>query len=141
MDRRLDRVSEVYSYSYSTRAFQQHHRSRIHWMCAQVRGSCVLDIGCSQGIVSILLGREGFEVVGIDLEPEVVDYARRELAKEPESVRARVQFIVADALTADLAIGPFDTILAGEILEHLVQPERLVQRLSLIHISEPTRPY
>jgi len=97
-------------------------------MCAQVRGSCVLDIGCSQGIVSILLGREGFEVVGIDLEPEVVDYARRELAKEPESVRARVQFIVADALTADLAIGPFDTILAGEILEHLVQPERLVQR-------------
>ena len=128
MERRLDRTSDVYAGTYSTPAFQEHHRKRIHWMCAQVRGRRVLDVGCSQGIVAILLARERFEITGIDIQPEAIEHARQALAAEPEAVQASAQFIVGDILDPDLELEPFDTVVAGEILEHLTQPERLVER-------------
>ena len=128
MDRRLDRTSDVYAGTYSTPTFQQHHRMRIHWMCRQARGQRALDVGCSQGISSILLGREGMEMVGVDIEPELIQQAQEALAREPESVRSKVTFIVGDILTSGEELGEFDTIITGEILEHLVHPERVVQR-------------
>jgi len=128
MEKKLDRTSEVYAGTYSSPAFQEHHRKRIHWMCSQVRGRRVLDVGCSQGIVSILLAREGFHVTGIDLHPEAIEHARQALSTEPPAVQESAGFAVGDALDPDLQMEPFDTILAGEILEHLTQPERLVER-------------
>jgi SAM-dependent methyltransferase len=128
MDRRLDRTSDVYAGEYSSPAFQQHHRLRIHWMCRQARGQRVLDVGCSQGIVSILLAREGLDVVGVDVEPELIRQAEVALASEVESVQARAKFLATDVLSDDLDLGRFDTIIAGEIVEHLVQPERLIRR-------------
>ncbi len=52
-----DRISEVYKGEIWTDALQNRARRRIHWMCSQVVGDSVVDIGCSQGIASILLGR------------------------------------------------------------------------------------
>jgi len=128
MENKLDRTSEVYAGTYSSPAFQEHHRKRIHWMCSQVRGRRVLDVGCSQGIVTILLAREGFHVTGIDVQPEAIEHARQALSAEPPAVQESARFAVGDALDPDLQMEPFDTILAGEILEHLTQPERLVER-------------
>ncbi len=123
-----DRVSEVYSGQAMGPVFQRHLRARIHWMCSQARGPRVLDAGCSQGIAALLLGREGLEVVGVDVEPEAIAEAEQALAAEPEAVRSRVRFLVGNLLDPPADLGRFDSILAGELLEHLVQPERLVQR-------------
>jgi len=127
MERRLDRTSDVYLGTQGNPVFQQHHRQRIHWMASQARGR-VLDVGCSQGIVSILLAREGHEVVGVDIEPEVIEQARQALAQEPAAVQGRVQFVVGNFLAGGAELGEFNTVIAGEILEHLVQPAQLVQR-------------
>jgi len=126
--RGTDRVSDVYAGAALTAVFQRHLRSRVHWTCRQVRGPRVLDIGCSQGIVSILLGREGFEVVGIDIEPQVIEQATATLADEPKAVQSKVWFVQGDVFTADLELGRFDTVIAGEVMEHLVQPARLARR-------------
>ena len=123
-----DRVSEVYGGAASNRIFQRHLRNRIHWMCSQAKGPRVLDAGCSQGIASILLAREGLQVVGVDVAPEAIAEAQEALGAESNAVRANVRFVVGNLLEPLPGLEPFDTILAGEILEHLLQPERFVAR-------------
>ena len=119
-----DRITEAYLGGLGER-FMQRTQRRIHWMCRQVRGRRVLDIGCSQGIVSLLLSRAGHEVTGIDLDAKVVAEACAYLASEPPEVRDRIRFVHGDAgnLPAD---GGFDTVILGEILEHLEDPGLLI---------------
>jgi spore maturation protein CgeB/SAM-dependent methyltransferase len=102
--------------------------SRIDWMAACVRGPCILDVGCSEGILAILLARAGHRVVGLDVEPAAIAAAQRLLGDEPAPVRARVELRVADALTADLGVGAFDTVVLGQIIEHLENPSAMLER-------------
>ncbi|OUM96413.1 MAG: hypothetical protein A9Z00_13415 [Thermobacillus sp. ZCTH02-B1] len=124
-----DQVNKRYYGQSGSGASQEATRARIHWMCRHAKRNRVLDVGCSQGIASILLGREGFEVLGIDIEDGAIRYARAELAKEPAIVRANVRFLAADA-TKPHKWGPFDTVLLGEVLEHFTQPERVLANVS-----------
>lgn len=124
-----DRVADVYFRRHDVPETQDACRTRIHWLCAQAAGRRVLDIGCSQGISALILGREGHEVVGLDIEPEPLAAARAALAREPAQVQERVQFVLGDAFTAEFEPGSFDTVILGEILEHLVSPERLLERV------------
>ena len=59
-----DRVTEAY-YGKMGQQFMRETQERIHWICNNVQGRSVLDVGCSQGIVPILLAREGINVIGI----------------------------------------------------------------------------
>jgi 2-polyprenyl-6-hydroxyphenyl methylase/3-demethylubiquinone-9 3-methyltransferase len=121
-----DRIAEVYEGTVGSREFQQVSRRRIHWMCAQVGGPDVLDVGCSQGIASILLAREGHRVIGIDREHEAIRAARERLDQEEAPVRERVEFRVAEGRAVGFADGSFDAVLLGEVLEHQLDPGKLL---------------
>jgi spore maturation protein CgeB/2-polyprenyl-3-methyl-5-hydroxy-6-metoxy-1,4-benzoquinol methylase len=123
-----DRVNELYQGEIFTPEAQRICRERIHWMCAQIRGERVVDIGCSQGIASILAARAGHTVVGVDVEEPAIDYARRALAAETEAVQQRVTLLLADVFETDLGGAKFDTVLLGEILEHQAEPRALLER-------------
>lgn len=116
-----DRVNEVYYGNIGT-AFERITRDRIHWICKNVQGKKVLDIGCSQGITSILLGREGFTVEAIDIETGAVEFFRKELKREEAIVQSRITLIHGDALTYDFGKDSFDTAIIAEVIEHLNQP-------------------
>jgi 2-polyprenyl-6-hydroxyphenyl methylase/3-demethylubiquinone-9 3-methyltransferase len=90
-------------------------RERIHWICSEATGQDILDIGCSQGIVCLILGREGFRCTGIDIEPASLAVGEQALAKEDEIIRQRVTFQVADASRLPFPNESFDTIILGEI--------------------------
>lgn len=122
-----DRISEVYYGGLSSERLTRRARDRIHWMCKSVNGEKILDVGCSQGIVSILLGREGYNVVGIDTNSAAIEYANRDLAKEAEEVQARVTFLEADLFSFDY-VADFDTVILGEVIEHMVDPQACLQR-------------
>lgn len=82
------------------------------------RAPCrILDVGCSGGLLAERLRRQGHEVTGIDIT-------------EIPGVRNRTDaFVVAD-LTAGLPVevtGPYDVVIAGDVLEHLPRPEVLLQ--------------
>jgi len=117
-----DKIGELYDGRIGTAENQSAARRRLHWMCARVQGDQVLDLGCSQGVASILVGRDGRTVAGVDRESRAIEAARERLATEPEAVRARVSFRVAEASDLPFAPESFDTVLLGEVIEHQVAP-------------------
>jgi SAM-dependent methyltransferase len=71
----------------------------------------VLDAGCGTGRVAIELARRGFDTVGLDVDPALLDRAR---AKAPELEWHRGD--LAD-LPAEQVAGPFDgAVLAGNVM-------------------------
>jgi 2-polyprenyl-3-methyl-5-hydroxy-6-metoxy-1,4-benzoquinol methylase len=81
----------------------------------------LLDVGCGSGGVAAGLRRAGAtELTGIEVVPEQAELAR---AHYDHVVAARVE----DAL--EQLEGPFDTILCLDVLEHLVDPERVLRDL------------
>jgi len=123
-----DRISEGYRGEIWAPPTQEAARQRIHWMCAQAEGR-VLDLGCSQGIASILLGREGLTVTGVDHEISRLVFGRRDLKREDPCVRQRVSFLAAEGAKLPFADGTFDTVLLGEVLEHLTLPHLLLEEV------------
>jgi 2-polyprenyl-3-methyl-5-hydroxy-6-metoxy-1,4-benzoquinol methylase len=79
------------------------------------RGSRVLDVGCATGYLAAELTAAGCAVVGFERDPESAATAEAHCE----------QVIVGDYESpADRAAigGPFDVILMGDLLEHLVDP-------------------
>lgn len=76
-----DQVNERYYGQINSEESHEATRNRIHWICRHVQGHTVLDVGCSQGITSILLAREGFEVTAIDLEEDSISYAKKNFVR------------------------------------------------------------
>jgi len=123
-----DRVTELYRGEIFTPESQAICRDRVHWICSRASGRRVLDVGCSQGIVAFLLAEEGFEVLGVDVDDQAIEFARREAEQLPAEAASRLSFTVADVQALDpREIGSFDTIVLGEILEHFTHPERLLE--------------
>ncbi|GEM_PF-827608 len=126
-----DRISELYkglaSDSFSAEAHAT-ARDRIHWICQRVEGPKVVDIGCSQGIASILLARDGFEVLGVDTDADAIEYANNDRAQEPPAVQQRLTFVRGDLYDADLPERAFHTAIMGEFLEHQVRPDKALSR-------------
>ena len=121
-----DRVVEAY-YGKMGLSLMRDTRRRIHWVCKRTAGKKVLDVGCSQGVVSLLLAREGTQVTGIDASPKSIDEALRLASGQPSHVRERLRFIHADFLSHDFGEEKYATVVMAEVLEHLIQPGRFVQ--------------
>ena len=81
--------------------------------------SRVLDLGCGDGFVAEQLRAVGHQVVGVDVAPS-------------EGVKDRVDRFVEADLDAGLPPGldgPFDVIVAADVIEHVRAPERLLDEL------------
>ncbi|MEK3906132.1 methyltransferase domain-containing protein [Oceanobacillus sp. FSL W7-1309] len=127
MKKPLDRVTEAY-YDQMGLKFGDKVRKRIHWVCEQAKGEKILDVGCSQGITSILLGRESKQVLGMDLLQESIDYANEMLGNEAEVTKNYVDFKTANFIDYDFEGQKFDSIIFGEVLEHITDPERFIKK-------------
>jgi 2-polyprenyl-3-methyl-5-hydroxy-6-metoxy-1,4-benzoquinol methylase len=127
-----DRIAAAYLGHWGSPSTQQRARDRIDWMAAHAKGPRVLDVGCSEGILALLLARTGRYVVGVDIELSAIAAARELLDTEPEVVRKRVELRVADALTVDLGESAFDTVVLGEVIEHLADPSAMLDRAATL---------
>ena len=85
-------------------------------------GTRVLEVGCAQGYISEQLVGKGCEVLGIELDLDAAELARRHCA----------EVVVADMDTLAELPWPeqsFDVILCMDILEHLKDPARALKLL------------
>ncbi len=95
----------------------------------------LLDVGCGAGGVGRALRDRVDSLVGIEVEPAAAAEAREVY---DQVLVGRVEDVV-DELDA-----PFDTILAYDLLEHLVQPDEVLAQLhgvaadgAVLHVSVP----
>ena len=124
----MDRIFEAYNGDIGAE-FMHKTRERLHWICSQVWGSRVLDVGCSQGVVPIILARMGYAVDGIDISSEAIAFANEQLAKEPADVQSKVTYTAVDfgkfVPTKDRT---YDVVTMSEVLEHLVRPQDFIRK-------------
>lgn len=83
----------------------------------------VLDVGCGNGIISRGIGKEGFNVYGIDVSDKAIEKARS-LTALPN---VKFDVISAQQLVADGK--RYDAVVCSEVLEHLDHPEKLLEVL------------
>ncbi len=72
-------------------------------------GKTVLDAGCGEGYNTRILARAGARIIGIDLSPKMIEFARAEENREPLGIRYEV------ASYCDLACfteGSFDAVVS-----------------------------
>lgn len=73
-----------------------------------------LDIGCGTGAFSRRLAERSDRVLGIDLSPQMIRFAR-----ERSSKSANIQFEIAEVMTKELGAEQFDCIASIATLHHL----------------------
>jgi 2-polyprenyl-3-methyl-5-hydroxy-6-metoxy-1,4-benzoquinol methylase len=104
------------------------HLARYYFATPYVRGR-VLDIACGTGygthMVAKTCKQDVEEVIGVDIDPETITYAKGQYYHPKSSFR------VADALDPRLPeqLGRFDTILSFETIEHLSDDRLFMQHL------------
>jgi magnesium-protoporphyrin O-methyltransferase len=87
----------------------------------------VLDAGCGTGAMSVELARRGADVLGIDIAPEIIRFARETLPRDLG--RGRVQFEAGDMLAA--SHGAFDAVTAMDCLIHYSEADAVSALSSL----------
>ena len=92
-------------------------------LAERYRAQSILDVGCAQGTLALLLGERGKRVTGVDIRPAFLDYARSRWE------RGDVTFVAANLMDAP-DLGTFDLVFANQIIEHLVYPADFLRTLS-----------
>jgi 2-polyprenyl-3-methyl-5-hydroxy-6-metoxy-1,4-benzoquinol methylase len=102
---------------------QYHNQLEQYLLLAEGRGKLeILDVGCAQGTLALLLAEHGHEVWAMDIRQQFLDYAAARHEK------GYVHFVCGNAMEIDLD-KRFDLIFANQIVEHLVYPLEFTQRL------------
>ena len=123
-EKMLDRISQAYKGELGEQSKEDAYK-RIDWIRSNVKGDTVLDVGCSQGITSILLAKEGKTVVGIDSERSRIEYAEND--KSREGIGDNLTFVCDDFLCHKFD-SKFDCVIMGEVLEHVFSPVLFLEK-------------
>lgn len=125
-----DRISELYEGKIFSSTIQKIAVNRVNWLVSQTIGKRVLDVGCSQGITTLLLANEGFSAVGVDSDQIAINYAKQDALKidyknKPQFICSKIEDLEQQEL------GKFDTIIMGEFLEHFSEPHKVLKSVFL----------
>lgn len=118
------------------------HVARYLFAARMARGRRVLDAGCGSGYGAAELAREASDVLGIDVAPDAIDYAREHYSAP------RLRFETASCLQIPAADGVFDLVVAFEIIEHLNdwrsflgEARRVLSPAGQLLVSTPNKVY
>ena len=120
-DERKERI--VSYWEKRSQDFLEHKRAELHSSMAERwlyeikkqiprdRTLRILDVGCGAGFFSVLLAKEGYQVTGVDLTPDMVENARI-LASEEKTA---CEFLVMDAENLRFEDESFDVVISRNL--------------------------
>lgn len=124
-------------------SYNQYHNQLDLYLglVAKYRAQSVLDVGCAQGTLAMLLAERGHRVVAIDIRERFLDYARTRWE------RGDVDFLAANIFDRP-PLGTFDLVFGNQIIEHLVYPAEFLRTLAsyarpggVLVVSTPNHDY
>jgi len=86
----------------------------------------VADLGCGPGAHALALARRGFDVVGVDGSPRMVEVARTRAARDKVDATFDVHDVRAPLRFADASLGG---VLAILVLQHLPHPAAFIAEI------------
>jgi 2-polyprenyl-3-methyl-5-hydroxy-6-metoxy-1,4-benzoquinol methylase len=87
------------------------------------KAQTVLDVGCAQGTLALLLAERGKRVTAVDIRPAFLEYAKSRWE------RGEIEFLAANIFD-EPPLGTFDLVFANQIIEHVVYPAQLLRTLA-----------
>jgi 2-polyprenyl-3-methyl-5-hydroxy-6-metoxy-1,4-benzoquinol methylase len=116
-------MQEIWDDSIARQIWNQYHNQLdIYLGLAGDKPLRILDVGCAQGTLALMLAERGHQVVAVDIRPQFLDYARSRYT------HGDVQFLAANVLEDELP-GGHDLIFANQIIEHLLYPAVFLDKL------------
>jgi GT2 family glycosyltransferase/SAM-dependent methyltransferase len=120
-------------------SYENRHRYSV---CRDyVVGKRVLDIACGEGYGAGMLARKAKRVVGVDIDPLVI-----EAAKATYGADAKIEFRVGDCIALPFADASFDVVVSLETIEHIdaqdafvAEAHRVLAPGGLMIVSTPNR--
>jgi ubiquinone/menaquinone biosynthesis C-methylase UbiE len=90
----------------------------------------ILEIGCGNGYLTLELARDGHEVIGIDLSPEIIEVAERSRAAHPDPPGfGSLRYICTDVNTWSAPDASFDAVIFNRSLHHLSELEQTIAKV------------
>ena len=107
-----------------------YYRTEVHGpallaACGDVRGACILDVGCGQGFFSRRLASSQARVVGIDFSEQQIGNARRHEDERPLGIAYHV--MDAANIGDHWPAGAFDVVTACMSLQDMPDPRRVFE--------------
>jgi SAM-dependent methyltransferase len=96
------------------------------------RSAAVADLGCGSGVIltEVLMMKPLWSGAGLDISLEAVNYAGRLAAHK--GVAARADFRVGDVTRLPYEDESLDLVIASEIIEHMPDPEGVVEEITRV---------
>lgn len=102
----------------------QKHIARYNLALSSIDGSIVhLDVGCGSGYGTWLTSRLAHKVLGVDIDQETIDYAKKNYPSE------NIVYRKDNVEEMDFGVGVYDSITCFEVLEHLNYPHDVADKL------------
>lgn len=106
------------------------HFSAYQFAKDYVHNKRVLDIGCGEGYGTYYLSGFSKEVMGIDYDGAIIDYAREKYQKE------NLKFCKMDVKNLNSLNDKFDTICSFQLIEHIQDTKTYLENISnLLKVS------
>jgi 2-polyprenyl-3-methyl-5-hydroxy-6-metoxy-1,4-benzoquinol methylase len=88
------------------------------------QGGRILDVGCAQGTLGLMLAERGFRVSLLDVRSTNIDYSRARYE------RGEVDFHVGLLSDGMPPSSDYDVVVCTEVVEHVPEPARLLSQLA-----------
>ena len=92
----------------------------------------VLDVGCAYGGYCLALRNAGAKVVGIDVAPKLIEYARENFKSVADDIETHIADASSVAIRKLFKKGQFNLIVLNDVLEHIYDTTTLIENLDYL---------